>query len=113
MDLSTDIRFVKGIGEKKAKLMNKLGLFTMRDLISYFPRAYEDRTSIKKIAELELDESVCVEAGLVAAPRLSHVRKGLSVVKFRISDGTGILDVTAQPAMAEGQAEDGRALHFL
>jgi len=94
MDLSTDIRFVKGIGEKKAKLMNKLGLFTMRDLISYFPRAYEDRTSIKKIAELELDESVCVEAGLVAAPRLSHVRKGLSVVKFRISDGTGILDVT-------------------
>jgi ATP-dependent DNA helicase RecG len=92
--LSVDIRYVKGIGEKKAKLMNKLGLFTMHDLVSYFPRAYEDRTAVKKISELELEEDICIEAGLVAAPRLSHIRKGLSVLKFRVSDGTGMVDIT-------------------
>jgi ATP-dependent DNA helicase RecG len=94
MDLSTDIRFIKGVGEKKAKLMNRLGLFTVRDLISYFPRAYEDRTVIRKISELELDQSVCVEATLMTAPKLSHIRKGLNLVKFRVSDGTGVLDIT-------------------
>ncbi|MGI6577820.1 MAG: ATP-dependent DNA helicase RecG, partial [Eubacteriales bacterium] len=81
MDLTTDVRYIKGVGEKKAKLLNKLGLFTIGDLISYFPRAYEDRTTIKKISELELDSSACVEGCLVSAPRLNHIRRQLNVIK--------------------------------
>ena len=48
--LDTDIRYCKGIGEKKALLFNKLGVFNVRDLVSYFPRKYEDRSSFKPIA---------------------------------------------------------------
>ncbi|MGI6040473.1 MAG: ATP-dependent DNA helicase RecG, partial [Eubacteriales bacterium] len=94
MDLTTDIRYIKGVGEKKAKLLNKLGLFTIGDLISYFPRAYQDRTEIKKISELELEAAVCIEATLTGTPRLNHIRRQLNILKFQVSDGTGILDVT-------------------
>ena len=44
VDLQTDIRFIKGIGESRAKSLAKLEIHTLRDLISYFPRSYEDRT---------------------------------------------------------------------
>ena len=94
MDLSTDVRYIKGVGEKKAKLFYKLGLFTIGDLISYFPRAYEDRTAVKKISDLELNISACVEGCPVNSPRLAHVRKDLNVIKFQVSDGTDLLDVT-------------------
>ena len=41
-ELNTDVRYIKGIGEKKAQALNKLGVFSLYDLISYFPRRYED-----------------------------------------------------------------------
>ena len=37
-DLSRNIRYIKGIGEKKAQALNKLGVFSLRDLVSFFPR---------------------------------------------------------------------------
>ena len=42
-ELSTSVRYIKGIGEQRAKSLEKLRIFTLRDLISYFPRDYEDR----------------------------------------------------------------------
>ena len=36
-DLTTDVRYIKGIGEQRAKALNKLGICTLRDLISWFP----------------------------------------------------------------------------
>ena len=75
-DLTTDVRYVKGIGEQRAKALEKLGIRTLRDLISYFPRAYDDRRAYKKIKDLEEGENACVEAMVAAAPVLSHIRKG-------------------------------------
>ena len=49
-DLKTDIRYIKGIGEQRAKSLSKLGIATLRDLISYYPRGYEDRTLTRPIA---------------------------------------------------------------
>ena len=43
-DLQTDVRYIKGIGEARAKALSKLGIATLQDLIGYFPRRYEDRT---------------------------------------------------------------------
>ena len=59
-DLNTDVRFIKGIGEKKALSLQKLGVRTLYDLVSFFPRAYEDRTQFKPIALLMPDETACV-----------------------------------------------------
>ncbi|MDE7218601.1 MAG: ATP-dependent DNA helicase RecG [Oscillospiraceae bacterium] len=93
-ELTTDVRYVKGIGEQRAKGLEKLGIRTLKDLISYFPRAYDDRRSYKKIKDLEDGESACVEALAAASPTLNRIRKGLELVKLRAVDETGALDIT-------------------
>ena len=94
VDLDISVRYIKGFGEAREKLMKKLGVRTLFDLISYFPRAYEDRTRIKKINGLTVGETVCVRAMAAASPQLSHIRQGLDLVKLRAVDDTGTLDIT-------------------
>lgn len=93
-DLKTDVRYIKGIGEQRAKALGKLGIRTLRDLISWFPRRYEDRTEARRVADLVPGETACVAAMVASAPTLTHVRKGLDLVKLRAVDETGTLDVT-------------------
>ena len=92
-DLMTDVRYIKGIGEQRAKALKKLNILTLRDLISYFPRAYDDRRSFRKIGDLSEGETVCVEAMVSATPTLSRIRKGMEIVKLRAVDETGTLDI--------------------
>ena len=42
MERTTNIQYLKGVGEKRAKLLNKLGIFTVGDLLRYYPREYTD-----------------------------------------------------------------------
>ena len=93
-DLNTDVRHIKGIGEQRAKALGKLGITTLRDLISWFPRRYDDRTQAKKISELVPGEAACVAAMIASEPKMSHIRKGMDLVKVRAVDDTGVLDVT-------------------
>lgn len=93
-ELSTDVRYIKGVGEQRAKALARLGVHTLGDLLNYFPRAYEDRTAVRPIAELALDETACVRAMVAAEPRLTRVRRGLDLVKLRIVDESGSADVT-------------------
>ena len=93
-DLNTDVRYIKGIGEQRAKALGKLGIATLRDLISYFPRAYDDRTALRRIADLVPGETAGVAAMVASPPTISHIRKGLDLVKLRAVDDTGTLDVT-------------------
>ena len=93
-DLNTEVRYCKGIGEKKAQALNKLGVFSLRDLVSFFPRRYEDRSACKPIALTVDGESVCVEAMVADTPRLTRIRRGLDLVKLRAVDDSGALDLT-------------------
>ena len=92
--LKTDIRYVKGIGEARAKLLAKLDIYNIGDLISYFPRDYEDRTVFRTISELGSDRACCIRAYVTAAPALSRARSGRELVRLRIADDTGSIDVT-------------------
>ena len=93
-DLNTDVRYIKGIGEKKAQALAKLGVFSLYDLVSYFPRKYEDRSSVMPIALTSGGESVCIEALVADTPRLTRVRRGLELVKLRAVDESGSVDIT-------------------
>ena len=93
-ELSTSVRYIKGIGEQRAKSLEKLRIFTLRDLISDFPRDDEDRRTFRKIPDLEPGETACVTAMAAASPTLNRVRKGMELVKVRAVDETGALDVT-------------------
>ena len=92
-DLNTDVRYIKGIGEKKAQALAKLGVFSLYDLVSYFPRKYEDRSTVMPIALTRGGESVCIEALVADTPRLTRVRRGLELVKLRAVDESGSVDI--------------------
>ncbi|MCL2366270.1 MAG: ATP-dependent DNA helicase RecG [Oscillospiraceae bacterium] len=92
--LDTSIRYLKGVGAAREKMFAKLGITTLRDLIGYFPRAYEDRTLFKRTNDLVIGETVCVVAMAATAPQLSHIRKGLDIVKLKAVDEVGTLELT-------------------
>ena len=92
--LNTDIRYIKGVGEARAKALARLGITDLRSLLSYFPRAYEDRRTHKKIADLVPGEMSCVCAVVAGEAKLSRVRKGLDLVKLRVVDESGALELT-------------------
>lgn len=93
-DLEGGIRFIKGVGEKTAGLLSKLGILTLRDLLNYFPRDYEDRTAIKRICDIADGERVCILASVKNSPTLARIRKGMELVKFNVTDGTGVVSIT-------------------
>ena len=111
--LTTDIQYIKDVGQMRVKAMNKLGIFTLEDLIMHFPRDYEDRRALKRINELSPGENVCV-CGIVAAPpRLSHIRKGLDLVKLKVYDDTGELSITFfNQAYIKDSLETGKSYVF-
>ena len=94
MQLYDDVRYLKGIGEARAKLLEKLDIRTVYDLISYFPRGYEDRSVIRDLREITDGETGCVRAVVVSTPLLSRIRKGLNLTRFRIADDSGSAEVT-------------------
>ena len=106
-ELSTSVRYIKGIGEQRAKSLEKLRIFTLRDLISYFPRDYEDRRTFRKIRDLEPGETACVTAMAAASPTLNRVRKGMELVKVRAVDETGALEPGIPLCPPEGDAGTG------
>lgn len=92
--LNDDIRFLKGIGEARAKAFNRLGVRTLKDLLSFFPRAYEDRSRTVPIALAAGEDKVCIRAMVAAEPTLSRVRRGLELVKLRAVDDSGSVNIT-------------------
>lgn len=93
-ELNDSIQFIKGIGEQRAKSLLKLGIVTLNDLVSYFPRDYQDRSEIKELDTIKDGDTACVKALVVSSPVLSRIRKGMELVKFRIADGGGTANVT-------------------
>ena len=111
--LDTDVRYIKGIGEKKAQALNKLGVFQVRDLLSYFPRKYEDRSQFKPIALTCDGETACIQAIVADTPRLARIRKGMELVKFRAVDNSGSVDITYfNAAYVKDQISRGDCLNF-
>ncbi len=89
IDLEKDVKYIKGVGPNRVKLLNKLGIFTLKDLITYYPRTYEDRSKPKNIAECIDGEEVLIEA--YASGRVSDVRlRGKTMQKLIIRDETGV-----------------------
>lgn len=93
-DLTTDVKSIRGIGEKRAKALAKLEIYSLRDLLCWVPRAYEDRRKSVPIKELVPEEHACVTAIVASDPTLSRIRRGLDLVKCRVVDESGTLDLT-------------------
>ena len=92
--LEDSIRFVKGVGPKKAALFEKLHIRTLRDALETYPRDYEDRTKITPIADIAEDGKYAIRAVVGTEPKTTHIRKGMTLVKCTIFDESGSLPVT-------------------
>ncbi|NLE24602.1 MAG: ATP-dependent DNA helicase RecG [Clostridiaceae bacterium] len=88
------IKYVKGVGEARAKLLSKLGICTVNDALNFFPRDYQDRSILKKVTEIEDGEECGVRASLVSDVSESRPRRNLSIIKALASDGTAFLSIT-------------------
>ncbi len=88
--LDDGVQYLKGVGPRRAALMSKLGIETVRDLLFYPPRRYLDRSLTKPISGLRPGETVTV-FGQVAETGLARTRRGLSIFSLLLDDGTGLL----------------------
>ena len=89
MDLSDDVKFVKGVGPNRVKLLNKLNIYNLEDLNTYYPRDYEDRSKPKKIADTTDGEEVLIEA--IVTSRMREIRtykKNMTIYKLIVRDET-------------------------
>ena len=112
-DLYASVRYLKGIGEARAKQLAALGIETVYDLIAYFPRTYEDRTRLVPISELQVDEPACFRAMVTSHPQTHHIRKGLDLTKISVTDESARLRLTFfNQKYAADNLEYGKEYYF-
>ncbi len=92
-DLNTGIRYLKGVGEKRAEAFAKLGIFTVGDLLGFFPRDYEDRRRTLRISELAAGDKACISAYVSSNIRTRKIRRGFTVSEFRAVDQSGGINI--------------------
>ena len=87
-DLNTPIQYIKGVGPKRAEALNKASIQTVNDLLHYYPRRYLDRSTVKSIKDIQINDEVTIIGNVeVCAER--KTRKG-KLFQAQLSDGTGI-----------------------
>lgn len=94
MDRNTNIQYLKGVGEKRAKILNKLGIFTVGDLLRFYPRDYMDWSKITSITAAPYDENCCVRAIVNHKPKGAKIRKGMTIYKTVATDGESLMNIT-------------------
>lgn len=94
LELQTDIRYLKGVGESRAALYQKLGIETVEDLLYHIPRRYIDLTHPTPLAAAVPGQKCAVRALLAAKGREQRIRRGLSVFRLTAVDGPVTLHIT-------------------
>lgn len=94
LTLYSSVRCLSGVGEVRAKQLEKLNIRTVYDLLAYFPRDYEDRTKNVDICELTPDVPACFTATVMSQPKLSRLPGGKDMTKVQVADDTGRLTLT-------------------
>lgn len=94
MKLSDSIQYVKGVGPKKKVELNRLGIKTVYDLLTYYPRTYEDQSVLTKIADLKAGCQSTVAGVIVNVSDRQGGRRGMTIITALIGDGSGFLQIT-------------------
>ena len=94
LDLTQNIQYIKGVGQVRAKQLAKMGINNIYDLITYYPREYENRTNIKLIKDFVLGENVLFKATVMGKITTRRIRKNLTIHSFYVGDETGTIKIT-------------------
>ena len=90
--LPAELQYLKGVGPKKVKYFEKLGIRTIPELAEYFPRRHEDRRRIVPVANLVNGETALVR-GAVFQSQLNRIRGNLQILKAQLQDDSGTITV--------------------
>lgn len=91
--LALSVSHANGVGQKRVKLLEKLEIRTIEDLLTYLPRRLEDRSRFARIGHLHSGETVSVRAEVVGIDQ-SRISARTTLVRVTLSDGTGFLYAT-------------------
>lgn len=94
IDFNMNIQYLKGVGPKKCELLNKIGIYTLMDLLEYYPRNYEDRTKLYRISEFEDGKNCLFIATVSDSIRTQRIRKNLTINSTFVYDDTGECKLT-------------------
>lgn len=81
-----NIQFLKGVGEKRAELLKKLGISSLDALLRYFPRKYEDWSKVYTIKDAVYGESICIKGKIITDINENVKRSNMTVYSFEIMD---------------------------
>lgn len=88
--LDIEIQYLKGVGPKRSKLLNRIGIKRIEDLFYYFPRRYEERTHFSPISELKEGQIQIIKGEvLTATERKFFRRRRFSIIEVGVGDATG------------------------
>lgn len=91
--LESPAQYVKGVGERMSRVLGKLGIFDVRDLIYHFPRRHEDRSHMARIGSLRGGEEITISGTIVGVDNV-RPRSGMVLTKVMIDDGSGVATLT-------------------
>lgn len=94
IELEKDVKYIKGVGPSRVQLLNKIGIFTLKDLITYYPRDYQDRSKPKELYECYDGEEATIE--VVATSRLTDTRlkNKKTMQKLQVRDESAVATIT-------------------
>ena len=89
-----NLQYLKGVGEKRARLFSKLGIDSVDALLRYYPRAYADFQNTVSIFDSPLGQTVCIKAKIITPVEEKQHRTGMATYKFLVADESGQMSVT-------------------
>ena len=98
---STSVTALDGVGERRAAMLEKLGIRTLGDLVSYYPRAYEKRGDVRLLGTAPSDTPAAFLLTVATEVSVVMIRRGLTIAKFRAFDESGSVSVVFLPNRAE------------
>ena len=93
VDLNKPVQYIKGVGPNRVTLLNRLDIYTLSDLITFFPREYEDRGKPKQISELIDGEEALITAFPIGRMSEYRIRKNLTICRLLVRDETGGIEI--------------------
>ncbi len=94
LNLESNIKFIKGVGEKRAELFYSLGIFDVDSLLRFYPRKYEDWTNTKTVSQVNDGDHITIKATMITPVKEHRIKRSMTLYKCRFSDGESIINVT-------------------
>src|SRR5258708_15051833 len=89
MDLSTEVRMIKGVGPQRAELLAQRGIYTLEDLLGYLPFRYEDRIHFSKVKDIQPNGTYTIRARVMSGQAVRSMRGRDAIYHLLVQDDAG------------------------